>query len=167
LVRLSTAYFREGLANLEKNIRQKRFDGEGAYRYGGRWDSRGVRVVYLSSSPALAALEVLVNVADPQLLYTIPYVVIPVEFDEAHLSRPERLPKKWKEDPPPKAAARIGDAWVMSAASLLLEVPSAVVPFENNYLLNPAHPAMGSLHIGDPQGFNFDPRLLRRQSSRE
>jgi RES domain-containing protein len=55
---------------------------------------------------------------------------------------------------------RIGDAWVMSAASLLLEVPSAVIPFEQNYLLNPAHPAMGSLHIGKPQAFSFDPRLL-------
>jgi RES domain-containing protein len=151
----------------KKRYAKNAFDGEGAYRYGGRWNSRGVRVVYLSSSSALAALEVLVNAADPQLLYTMPYVVIPVEFDESLLSRPERLPKDWKEDPPPKSAARIGDAWVMSGASLLLEVPSAVIPFENNYLLNPVHPAMGSLHIGNPQTFTFDSRLLRRHTSQE
>jgi len=53
---------------------------------------------------------------------------------------------------------------VMSAPSLLLEVPSAVIPFEKNYLLNPAYRAMGSLHIGNPQVFSFDTRLLRRQT---
>lgn len=146
----------------KKRYAKNAFDGEGAYRYGGRWSSPGIGVVYLSSSPALAALEVLVNAADPQLLYTIPYVVIPVEFDELLLTRLERVPKNWKEDPPPKSAARIGDAWAMSAPSLLLEVPSAVIPFENNYLLNPAHRAMGSLHICNPQAFSFDPRRLRR-----
>jgi RES domain-containing protein len=139
------------------------FDGEGAYRYGGRWNSRGVRVVYLSSSPALAALEVLVNAANPQLLHTIPHVAIPVEFADSLLTRPERLPKNWKEDPPPKSAARIGDTWIMSGDSLLLEVPSAVIPFEKNYLLNPAHPGMRSLHIGMPQAFSFDPRLVRNR----
>jgi RES domain-containing protein len=144
----------------KKRYAKNAFDGEGAYRYGGRWNSRGVRVVYLSSSPALAALEVLVN-ADAQLLLAVPYVAIAVEFDEPLVTRPERLPKNWRDDPPPKSAARIGDDWVMSAVSLLLEVPSAVIPFERNYLLNPAHPAMGSLHIGKPQAFSFDPRLLR------
>ena len=143
----------------KKRYAKNALDGEGAYRYGGRWNSSGVRVVYLSSSPALAALEVLVN-ADAQLLQAVPYVAIAVEFDESLVTRPERLPKNWRDDPPPKAAARIGDAWVMSAASLLLEVPSAVIPFEQNYLLNPAHPAMGSLQIGKPQAFSFDPRLL-------
>jgi RES domain-containing protein len=144
----------------KKRYAKNAFDGEGAYRYGGRWNSRGVRVVYLSSSPALAALEVLVN-ADAQLLLAVPYVAIAVEFDESLVTRPERLPKNWRDDPPPKSAARIGDDWVVSAASLLLEVPSAVIPFERNYLLNPAHPAMGSLRIGKPQAFSFDPRLLR------
>jgi RES domain-containing protein len=144
----------------KKRYAKNALDGEGAYRYGGRWNSRGVRVVYLSSSPALAALEVLVN-ADAQLLLAVPYVAIAVEFDESLVTRPERLPKNWRDDPPPKSAARIGDDWVVSAASLLLEVPSAVIPFERNYLLNPAHPAMGSLRIGKPQAFSFDPRLLR------
>jgi RES domain-containing protein len=144
----------------KKRYAKNALDGEGAYRYGGRWNSRGVRVLYLSSSPALAALEVLVN-ADAQLLLAVPYVAIAVEFDESLVTRPERLPKNWRDDPPPKSAARIGDDWVVSAASLLLEVPSAVIPFERNYLLNPAHPAMGSLRIGKPQAFSFDPRLLR------
>jgi RES domain-containing protein len=144
----------------KKRYAKNALDGEGAYRYGGRWNSRGVRVVYLSSSPALAALEVLVN-ADAQLLQAIPYVAIAVEFDESLVTRPERLPKNWRDDPPPKSAARIGDAWVMSAASLLLEVPSAVISFEHNYLLNPAHPDMNALHIGKPQAFSFDPRLLK------
>jgi RES domain-containing protein len=148
----------------KKRHAKNAFDGEGAYRYGGRWNSRGVRVVYLSSSPALAALEVLVNAADPQLLHTVPYVVISVEFDQSLLTRAERLPKNWKEDPPPKSAARIGDAWVLSGASLFLEVPSAVIPFENNYLLSPVHPAMRSLHIDNPQAFSFDPRLVRRRT---
>lgn len=150
-----------------KRYAKNAFDGEGAYRYGGRWNCRGVRVVYLSSNAALAALDVLVNAADPQLLHTIPHVAIPVEFDESLLTRPERLPKNWKDDPPPQSAARIGDAWVMAGSSLVLEVPSAVIPFEKNYLLNPAHPAMRSLHIGDPQAFSFDSRLLRRHTSQK
>lgn len=55
------------------------FDGEGAYRYGGRWNSQGRRVVYTSATLSLAALEMLVHLQPPVVFR---FAAIPVEFDE-------------------------------------------------------------------------------------
>ena len=137
------------------------FDGEGAFRYGGRWNSPGTRVVYVAASPALAALEIIVNTDDPEDLFRIPYAVIPVEIPDGRVTRPVSLPSDWKQDPPPPSSAKVGDDWARAQASVALEVPSAVVPVENNYLLNPLHPDFRQLNIGDLQPFEFDPRLAK------
>lgn len=139
------------------------FDGEGAFLYGGRWNKPGTRVVYLAGSPSLAALEIIVNTNEPDDLLAIPYVLIPVEFDPSLLTRVERLPRDWNRNPAPSSTADLGNAWFHSGRSLLLEVPSAVVRFENNYLLNPAHSDFKKITIGRPQSFRFDPRLKKRK----
>ena len=104
------------------------FSGEGAFRYGGRWNSRGVPVVYLGGNPSISALEIVVNTDDSEDLYRIPYVLIPVDFDEALVTRPQSLPDDWKQDPPPPSCAAVGDEWLRSDRSAVLEVPSAVIP---------------------------------------
>ena len=135
------------------------FSGDGARLFGGRWNSRGIRVVYTSSTNSLAALESLVHL-NPPVLFN--YVAIRIEFDDALLETvpPKALPADWRVEPPPPSSKAIGDAWVREARSAVLAVPSAIIPGEPNYLLNPAHPDFRKISIGKPAPFAFDPRLL-------
>ena len=135
------------------------FDGEGAYLYGGRWNSPGFRAVYLGGSPGITALEMIVHTDDPEDLYRMPYVLIPVDFDPSWIIRPAHLPPDWKQDPSPQSTASIGDAWIAQGTSLILEVPSAVIVIEKNYILNPVHADFPRLKIGKPEPFEFDSRL--------
>jgi RES domain-containing protein len=118
-----------------------------------------VRVIYVGGSAALAVLEILVHIGEPDDLYRIPYVLIPVEFEPELVSEPNALPPRWHQDPPPLEAAAVGDRWVASQVSLLLKVPGAVIQSEFNYLINPSHPQFGELEIGPPEPFRFDSRL--------
>lgn len=143
----------------QKKYVETAFSGEGAFRYGGRWNSRGLTVVYLGGNPSICALEVIVNTGDWEDLYRVPYVLIPVDFDDTMVSRPEELPEGWKQDPPPPATAEIGDRWIRSGKSLVLEVPSGVIAVESVFLLNPLHKDFPGVKIGAPQTFEFDSRL--------
>ena len=90
------------------------------------------------------------------------YSLIGVEFDDgliATLDR-SRLPDDWRAYPAPSGLRRIGDSWVRGGSSAVLEVPSAIVTRENNYLINPEHPGFASINVGEPETFEFDPRLL-------
>lgn len=134
------------------------FSGEGAFRTGGRWNSRGVRVVYASSTNSLAALENLVHL-NPPILFN--YVAFRIRFDPALIEKlPSPLPADWREQPPPPSTMTIGDRWAREVRSAVLEVPSVIIPSEVNYLLNPAHPDFGKIEIRKAEPFAFDPRLL-------
>jgi RES domain-containing protein len=135
------------------------FTGEGAAKTGGRWNSRGVRVVYTSSTNSLAALETLVHLNPPVLLR---YVSIRIEFEDRVMERVAlvTLPADWQAEPPPPSTKALGDAWVREARSAVLAIPSVIIPGELNYLLNPAHPDFRAIRIGKPDAFAFDPRLL-------
>lgn len=133
--------------------------GEGAAKFGGRWNSRGVWVVYTSGTQSLCALETLVHL-NPPILFR--YVAIPIEVPDKLVEAvaPASLPPDWREEPPPPSCQEIGDAWVSSGNSAVLKVPSVIVPSESNYLFNPAHRDFKKLVIGRPEPFVFDPRLL-------
>lgn len=141
------------------------FDGEGARLVGGRWNSVGTPMVYLAESSALAAMEMLVHFDESSLIAA--YSLIAVEFPETCVSVAGEsggppLPSHWAQTPAPIECAQVGDRWVQSAHSLLLRVPSAVVPYGQNYFLNPSHPDWSQLQIGAPQSFPFDARLLEK-----
>lgn len=136
------------------------FDGEGSFRFGGRWNSRGTRVVYASSSLALAALELLVHLdtAAP----VPPLVVFRISIEARDIASAVPEPDSGRATFPPLAETRAtGDRWARAGASVVLRVPSAVVPLESNFLLNPAHPRFSALKISPPQTFTYDPRLVR------
>ncbi|HKB10161.1 MAG TPA: RES family NAD+ phosphorylase, partial [Vicinamibacterales bacterium] len=137
------------------------FDGDGARLYGGRWNSRGLAVVYTAASPALAALELLVHLGNSNALAR--YVSIACRFDEALVLRldRQRLPRQWQSSPAVPELALVGDAWLKDGTSAVLAVPSAIIPAESNYLLNPNHADFGSIEIGTAQPFELDQRLLR------
>jgi RES domain-containing protein len=138
------------------------FDGEGARLEGGRWNSAGTPLVYTSESAALAALELLVHLEWGPILSA--YVLIPCRFDEGLVSRLDRsrLPKDWRAYPAPHDLQAMGDGWARKNESAVLEVPSAVIEAESNYLINPRHPDFGAIRVMKPVGFEFDVRLLRR-----
>ena len=135
------------------------FSGEGARRGGGRWNRKGVRVVYTSGSLSLATLEVLVHTPFYSALKN--YVCIPTEFDSS-LSQSvtiKDLPDNWNSDPIPKSVKNVGDQWIQNQESVIMKVPSAIIPFEYNYLINPSHPDFAKIVIHSPQEFAFDPRF--------
>ena len=135
------------------------FSGEGSHRYGGRWNSKGRRVVYLGGTAAIAALELIVHLEEASDLDQLKYVLVPVDFDEGLVSRLPSLPKGWNQYPAPLSTATVGDEWVSSESSTVLEVPSAVIPIERNYLINPSHDDFRKIFIGRPEPFQFDSRL--------
>ncbi|MGH9353034.1 MAG: RES family NAD+ phosphorylase [Terriglobia bacterium] len=144
---------------VKRKLARNAFDGEGARRYGGRWNRPGVAMVYTAESQSLAALEIIVHFDAPELLDA--YVVFDVAIDERLVTRvdPAELPRQWRVDPPPHKVQDIGDAWAASGASAVLQVPSATIPAERNFLLNPRHPDFVKLRVGKPARFWFDPRL--------
>ena len=70
------------------------------------------------------------------------------------------LPPNWEFEPPPNSTKLLGDAWVSAANSPVLSVPSAVVPEERNYILNPGHDLFVKIQFGPPVPCKLDPRLL-------
>jgi len=137
------------------------FDGEGARLEGGRWNAPATPMVYTSQSAALAALEMLVHLGRGSILSA--YVLIPCTFDDTRVSRLDRgrLRTNWRSYPAPPELQLIGDEWVKSGMSAVLEVPSAVIETDSSYLLNPQHREFQTIHVMDPQPFEFDFRLVK------
>lgn len=131
-------------------------DGEGSRLAGGSWNSVGQPVVYMSSSLALAALEVLVNLtAEQRRPGRLPKLVAVAVDLGLEMIESASLPLR-------KDVAETrdyGDAWLASLSSLALSVPSRVIPLERNVLLNPRHPAMAIVTVALTEPFVFDDRL--------
>ena len=144
-----------------KNI--KDLSGTGARIFGGRWNNKGVSIVYASESRALATLEYLVHV---------PLSLMPTDLSLASIKIPDsivsknilisKLPKNWRDYPASSRLAKIGSDWVLSNETLLLRVPSAIVKDEFNILLNPAHGDMKRVKIVDVEKYKVDERLIKQ-----
>jgi len=132
------------------------FSGQGARLYGGRWNSPRITVVYTSSTIALAVLEWRAHLTQWP---APPVMIIEIEFSPTLVTIPARLPHNWKQLPAPKANASLGDHWVNSGKSAMLKVPSAIVPDEFNYLINPSHPEFSKIARGRPRLLKVDPCL--------
>jgi RES domain-containing protein len=138
------------------------FSGEGARIYGGRWNSRGTAVIYVSEHESLAALELLVH------LTPIPpderYLSFRLEWEEklTEYFPVKNLPADWKTEPPDFKSMQIGDEWVRAGKSVALGVPSVLSASELNFLLNPRHPDFKKIKISKPMEYRFDSRLLNR-----
>jgi RES domain-containing protein len=138
------------------------FTGEGPWRYGGRWNSPGVHVVYVSEHQSTAAFEVFAN--------RVPFI-LGEKYKAFHLQWPDslteifpvkKLPVNWRISPSPAETKEIGDQWFQERRSAVLALPSAISPADTNFLLNPDHPDFKRIRIHPPINFDFDPRLLGR-----
>lgn len=138
------------------------FDGEGAKLGGGRWNSKGVAVVYAADSIALATLELLIHLHSHEILNSYHLFRIDIGEPDLLLLDARDLPADWRADPPPSSTAQIGDGWVASGQSLALAVPSVVIPAQRNILINPAHRDFDrALRTVRVEPFAFDPRLFK------
>ena len=115
------------------------FSGEGARLYGGRWNSPGTAVIYTAQSQSLAALEMVVHLGSSELLGKFVFIEVKIPESLSACLEFSRLPGNGKADPAPSRLKSLGDAWAAGGASAVLCVPSALVPGENNYPLNPRH----------------------------
>lgn len=147
---------------VKKRFETTAFDGDGARLYGGRWNTVGNRMIYTASSRSLAALEMVVHVNNTGLLKR--YVILSIEFPHKFITTIEQsaLPAEWRDSPAPSKLQEIGDDWLSSMKSVVLAVPSVIIPEEKNYLLNPAHPDFSTLRLSNPLRFEFDGRLASR-----
>jgi len=139
------------------------FDGEGAYRYGGRWSSPGTRLAYSSEHQSLAMLEYFVHL-DPEdapddLVLATAEVPESVSREQV---RAKQLPANWRETPAPPELAQTGDEFVKRAKTCLLLVPSALAVNENNWLINPQHPEFKQITVNPPEPLRYDPRMFGR-----
>jgi RES domain-containing protein len=134
--------------------------GIGAARWGSRWNSVGVRMAYVSTSRALAILEMLVHVTADSV--PAEFVLVPVEIPDSLIQPLEKLPEGWNTLPYGREARRTGDQWIREGSSLALYVPSVVVPAERNILINPAHAQFSQIQAGEPEANAFDRRLFRK-----
>ncbi len=143
------------------------FDGEGAYRYGGRWSSIGTRLCYGSEHQSLAMIEYFVHLDANNPPEDLVLVTAEVPDDVSRLSiETHDLPGNWRETPAPPELAAFGDDFVNRAATALLVVPSALAPRENNWLLNPQHLDFRKILVQDPEPLRYDPRMFAKRKTR-
>jgi RES domain-containing protein len=126
----------------------------------GRWHTPRRLVTYASDSLALASLEVLVH-CDLDLLPSDLLAVeieVPAEIQVAELTTSD-LPRAWRRYPVPRTLQELGNSWLDEAATAVLRVPSAIVPTERNYLINPLHRDVKTIRVVRRFRFAFDERL--------
>lgn len=152
---------------LRKEYAQTPFDGEGAYRYGGRWSSPGVRLSYTSEHQSLALLEYFVHLDkdDPPEDLVLAMAEVPDELSRQRVEI-NQLPANWRDPAAPPELARIGDEFVEGGEHCLLIVPSVLAPHEHNCLLNPGHPEFKRIVIGEPEPLAYDPRMFAKPPRR-
>lgn len=138
--------------------------GKGAEIAGGRWNSKGVAMLYTAQSRALAFAEVAMH---------LPYGILPKDYHIISIHIPDTatilelsikdLPADWRSNPHSDSTQKIGDKFISEAKYLVLRVPSAVVPGDYNYLVNPAHPQISLVKIQGTEPFEFDSRFASRR----
>jgi RES domain-containing protein len=150
------------LYRIAKTVYIHDLSGSGPRLYGGRWNPRGISVVYTSENRALAVLELFVHlsrtVIPPNL--SLATIEIPDTASKQEIAVKE-LPRHWRSFPAPPELAEIGASWIKSRNSLLLRIPSVIMPSEMNVLINPAHPETGGVRIKKGESYSFDERLIK------
>ena len=135
--------------------------GKGAEMYGGRWNSKGVAMLYTSQSRALAFAEVAIH---------IPIGIVPKDYFLISISVPDTagivkladsgMPPDWRPNPHSNSTQKIGDKFIFESKYLILQVPSAVVPGDFNFLINPNHSQIKDVVINNVETFEFDSRFV-------
>lgn len=137
--------------------------GRGAELNGGRWNNKGIPVLYTACSRALAVLEVAVH---------IPFGIIPKDYFMVAIEVPDaasiyeltdsKLPANWNRLPISRTSQNLGDTLLKDNKYLVIQVPSAIVPGDYNYLINPRHTGFSAVKVLFYEPFEFDSRLFSK-----
>lgn len=148
IYRLTTAEFANDLS------------GEGSKLYGGRWNLAGTSALYTSEYVSLSLLEILVNLNKNRL--PISYTLISLELPELHISKIQykKLKDNWQHHF--EYTQWIGNEFLKNNDFLALKVPSAIVPQENNFIINPLHAAFKKVKILNTELLELDKRLFQK-----
>ena len=145
---------------VKKKYRKNPIDPEGARLYGGRWNSKGKGVIYFADSISLAMLEMLVHIEQRDLLKVYALCSVQVISRMILTLEDSDLPADWQSDPAPRSTALIGDEWVDAKDSLILSIPSTIVPEQRNYIINSLHPEFKKIvRTVSVQSHRFDSRF--------
>jgi len=144
-----------------KAKRANDLSGYGASLAGGRWNHKGTSVIYTSGTPELALLELTVHLDAIKIPKSI--VITEIEIDSRSFIQmdPSTLKSNWPANPYPNALPDFGTQWVDSQRSLVLKVPSAIMPLSFNYIINPRHVDITKVKVTAQHPVNYDPRLKK------
>ena len=135
--------------------------GNGAKRTGGRWNLKGIPILYCASTSSLAILEKLVSIDMDLLPEDLCIAVLEIPKSKIIKIPEEELPKNWNHYPSPDALKSIGKSWIELGDFCALQIPSAVNFMESNYLINVKHPLMEKIKIKEVTPFRIDNRLSK------
>ena len=146
---------------LSKSTFSKDLSGKGAEKCGGRWNNKGIAILYTSDSRALCTTEIAVHtpLGNIPTDYEIIIIEIPDEIKIKELSL-NKLPADWMRFPHSSTTQDIGNQFIKDGINLVLKVPSAIVQGEYNYLVNPNHKDFKKIKIKSIDTFSFDERLF-------
>jgi RES domain-containing protein len=139
--------------------RHRDLDGAGGFTTPGRWHHAGHPIVYLAQNPASALLEVCVHTSAND---------VPPDFTLLRVEGPDQrvpvisvssLTADWTSCL--EVTRDLGSAWLKRRESVLLQVPSAIVPETTNMLFNPVHREAKKFVITREFSYPFDVRLKR------
>jgi RES domain-containing protein len=136
-------------------------NGNGAAKFGNRWNSKGVEIIYTAESRALAMAEVVVHVS----LANLPkdFVMIEIEMPDSlnfDILKLKKLGEDWNSHPHSSRTQKLGGDFIDSKAFCVYKAPSAVVKGDSNYLINPHHKDAKRIKIKSITPFPFDKRIF-------
>jgi len=138
-------------------------EGTGAARYPGRWNSKGTYILYTAATPSLALLESVVHISNI-VISSYCMICLSVPEDKIKTITPADLPANWFANPPADVLKKTGDSFIKENKFLALKIPSAIMPEENNYLLNPAHADFKKVNTIYTRTIPIDERFLKNRS---
>jgi RES domain-containing protein len=134
--------------------------GTGAALFPGRWNKKGIPVLYTAESRELALLETLVHIP-PLIIPELEILTLEIPDDSIAQLNKEDLPANWSEYPAPVSLAEIGNNWVKEGKTIALKVPSCIIHSSSNYILNCQHTQYDTVKVISHNGFYLDLRLVR------
>lgn len=131
--------------------------GDGAKLYGGRWNPKGSPLLYCSEHISLCMLENMVNMTTGLYRRNFSLIHLQLPLIEIQELNPDALKPDWFED---IDYTRWLGSQFLAQNGFILKVPSAVVPQEFNFIINPMHSHFKKIKISAQYPYHFDDRLF-------
>ncbi len=136
--------------------------GNGSKQYGGRWNDKGIAMVYFAESRAMAVMEVLIHLRPEDIDRDFMLAVFEVPDDEILTIKIGNLPRNWKESSEIESLKTIGNEFVKNNKYLLMRIPSVILEEEFNLVLNPNYQSADEIKLIDKRIFRFDMRFKNK-----